>query len=117
MAQQLTRIETIKTGLLSVQKQVASLLKDEAKAKQFIAGALVVANSKALSTCTPESIVQSLVGIGMSDLNIDPNIGHAYLVPYWSPDGSIAQLQIGYKGFIQMLFRAGWMAKAFPVYH
>jgi recombination protein RecT len=116
MAQELSRTDSIRNGLLQSQRQIQSLFADKDKAAQFMAGALVVANSKALSQCTPESIVQSLVGIALSDLNIDPNIGHCYLVPYWSPSGSTAQLQIGYKGFIQLLFRSGWMAKAIPVY-
>ena len=117
MAQELSRTDSIRNGLLQSQRQIQSLLADKDKAAQFMAGALVVANSKSLSQCTPESIVQSLVGIAMADLNIDPSVAHAYIVPYWSPSGSTAQLQISYKGFIQLMFRAGWMAKAIPVYH
>ncbi len=110
--QQLSRQDQIKQPLLAAQRQITSLLQDEAKSKRFMAASLVVASSPALRNCTPESIVQALVGVAMSDLNIDTNIGHCYLVPY----KDTVQLQIGYKGFIQLLFRAGWLVKCFPVY-
>jgi recombination protein RecT len=116
MAQEITRTDQIRTGLVAAQRQITSILKDEANAKKFMASALIVANNKNLKDCTPESIIQSLIGIAMSDLNIDPNIGHAYIVPFWSPSGSTAQLQVGYRGYIQLLFRAGWLVKALPVY-
>ncbi|MGZ8918957.1 MAG: recombinase RecT [Methylobacter sp.] len=113
MSQQLIqRQNQLKPLLVSAQRQITSLLQDEAKAKRFMAASLVVASSTALNKCAPDSIVQALVGVAMSDLNIDSNIGHCYLVPY----GDSVQLQIGYKGFIQLLFRAGWLVKAFPVY-
>lgn len=110
--QALTRQDQIKPLLAAAHRQITSLLQDEIKAKKFTAAALVVASDQALSKCQPDSIVQALIGVAMSDLNIDKNIGHVYLVPY----GDKVQLQIGYKGMIQLLFRAGWLVKAFPVY-
>lgn len=110
--QQLTRADQIKPLLLASQRQITSLLQDDVKAKKFMAASLVVASDSALNKCQPDSIVQALIGVAMSDLNIDKNIGHCYLVPY----GDKVQLQIGYKGFIQLLFRAGWLVKCFPVY-
>lgn len=110
------RVQEIKPALMSVNRQIQSLLIDENKAKKFMASALVVASSPALMKCSPDSIIQACVGVAMSDLNIDPNYGHCYIIPYWSREGSQAQLQIGYKGYIQLLFRAGWMIKAFPVF-
>ena len=112
MSQQLTKQAQLKPFLLASQRQITSLLQDDAKAKRFMAAALVVGSSQALSNCSPDSIVQALIGVAMSDLNIDSNIGHCYLVPY----KDTVQLQIGYKGFIQLLYRAGWLVKAFPVY-
>jgi len=106
------RQNQLKPFLLSAQKQITSLLQDESKSKRFLAASLIIASDKSLSKCTPESIVQALIGVAMSDLNVDKNIGHCYLVPY----GDSVQLQIGYKGFIQLLFRAGWLVKCFPVY-
>jgi recombination protein RecT len=107
------RQDQLKPFLMAAQRQITSLLSDDVRAKKFMAASLVVASSDQLKKCDPESIVQALVGVAMSDLNIDSNVGQCYLVPY----GAKAQLQIGYKGFIQLLFRAGWMVKCLPVYH
>ena len=106
------RENQIKHGLMGVRKQIESLLTDKAKSDRFMAAALVVAMDKTLAGCNVNSIVQALVGVAMSDLNVDKNIGHCYLIKYKDD----VQLQIGYKGFIQLLFRAGWLVKAFPVY-
>lgn len=107
------RQEQLKPLLMGAQRQITSLLQDKDKANKFMAASLVVASDKSLNRCSPDSIVQALIGVAMSELNIDRNIGHCYLVPY----GDSAQLQIGYKGFIQLLFRAGWLVKCFPVYN
>jgi recombination protein RecT len=109
----MSRADQIKAPLLNVQKQIQSLLGDKDRANKFMAASLVVASEPNLAKCSPDSIVQALVGVAMSDLNIDRNLGQCYLVPY----GDKVQLQIGYKGLIQLLFRAGWLVKAFPVYH
>ena len=111
-SQQIAKQAELKPLLLASQRQITSLLQDVAKAKRFMAASLVVASNPVLNNCSSDSIVQALIGVAMSDLNIDSNIGHCYLVPY----GNNVQLQIGYKGFIQLLYRAGWLVKAFPVY-
>lgn len=113
MSQQLTRHDQIKAPLFAAQRQIKALLEDDTKAVKFMAAAMVIATEPALNKCSPDSIVQAMVGIAMSNLNVDKNIGHCYLVPY----GDKVQLQIGYKGFIQLLFRAGWAVKSYPVYH
>lgn len=107
------REQQIKQFLLASQNQINSLLADKDRAKKFLAASLMVASNQALIRCTPESIVNALVAVAQLDLNPDTNIGHVYIVPYKDS----AQLQIGYKGFIQLLFRAGWLIKAFPVYN
>lgn len=113
MSQQLTRRDVIGSSLSMIRNQVNSLMmKDKHKADRFLAASLVVATDRALDNCDPNTIAQSLLGIAMLDLNVDKNVGHAYLVPY----AGKAQLQLGYKGYIQLMYRAGWMCKAFPVY-
>lgn len=113
MSNQLTRRDVIGNSLGMIRNQVNSLmLKDKQKADRFLAASLVVATDRGLDNCNPDSIAQALLGVAMLDLNVDKNVGHAYLVPY----GGNAQLQLGYKGFIQLMFRAGWACKAFPVY-
>ena len=108
----LPRTEQLKSVLLQSKRQITSLLEDETKANKFLAASLVVANDPKLNKCSPESIVQALIGVAMSNLSVDKNIGQAYLVPY---KGGV-QMQVGYKGWVQLLFRAGWLVKAFPVF-
>jgi len=98
--------------VLGSRNQITSLLEDKKKADKFIAAAMVIACDKSLSNCSPDSITQALVGVAMADLSIDKNLGQCYLIPY----GNSVQLQIGYKGFVQLLFRAGWLVKSFPVF-
>jgi recombination protein RecT len=112
---QVSRQEQLRPFLLASQRQISSLLNgDTDKAKRFMAASLVVASDSSLNGCSPDSIIQALIGVAMLDVSIDKNLGHAYLIPY---KGSGVQLQIGYKGYIQLLFRAGWLVKAFPVFN
>jgi phage RecT family recombinase len=108
----LTRADQLKSVLLQSKRQITSLLEDETKANKFLAASLVVANDPALRNCSPESIVQALIGIAMANLSVDKNLGQAYLIGYKND----CTLQLGYKGWIQLLFRAGWLVKAFPVF-
>jgi recombination protein RecT len=108
----LTRADQLKSVLLQSKRQITSLLEDETKANKFLAASLVVANDPALRNCSPDSIVQSLIGVAMANLSVDKNLGQAYLIGY----KDTCTLQLGYKGWIQLLFRAGWLVKAFPVF-
>jgi recombination protein RecT len=108
----LPRADQLKAVLLQSKRQITSLLEDETKANKFLAASLVVANDPALRNCSPESIVQSLIGVAMANLSVDKNLGQAYLIGYKDQ----CTLQLGYKGWIQLLFRAGWLVKAFPVF-
>jgi recombination protein RecT len=108
----LTRADQLKSVLLQSKRQITSLLEDETKANKFLAASLVVANDPALRNCSPDSIVQSLIGVAMANLSVDKNLGQAYLIGYKDQ----CTLQLGYKGWIQLLFRAGWLVKAFPVF-
>lgn len=112
MSTQIARVDQIKSALLPAQKQITSLLQDKERANKFMAASLVVASDRVLMGCNPDSVVQALVGVAMLDLSIDKNLGHCYILPY----GQAAQLQLGYKGWIQLLYRAGWLVKCFPVY-
>ena len=65
-----------------------------------------------------------VLGVAQLGLSIDPNFGQAYILPYQVKDKKdkskvvckVAQLQVGYKGYKQLLYRAGWFINAFPVY-
>lgn len=74
------------------------------RATQFAATLLIVSkNSTKLSRADPASVLSSAMIAATLDLSIDPNLGQAAIVPY----NNAAQLQIGYKGFIQLAQRSG----------
>lgn len=103
---------------------INSLYKSEDEAKRFRAVAVSVTSNYKLADCSDDSLISCVMGIAQLRLSIDPNLGHAYIIPYQVKDKNdkskvkytIAQLQIGYKGFIQLLYRAGWVCETYPVY-
>lgn len=74
-----------------------------------------VANNYQLKDATPVSLYTSLMKAAALNLTVDPNLGFAYLVPYkrnFKENGqwvnvTEAQLQIGYKGLVQLALRSG----------
>lgn len=64
----------------------------------------VKANYK-LTQCTPDSIISSAVVCATLDLWVTPGLGHAFIIPYRTRGGMIAQFQMGYKGFVQLALR------------
>lgn len=102
--------------------------------EQFVNNILaVVGNDPKLQGCTPQSLIYAGVKATALGLPLDPNLGHAYLIPYNNKkrydeiqlvadkpneaprevqvrvECSVkeAQFQIGYKGFIQLAIRTG----------
>ena len=57
----------------------------------------------ALQKCSPESIMACALRVMGLGLELNLTLGHAYLVPY----GQVAQLQIGYKGMLDLALRSG----------
>jgi recombination protein RecT len=96
---------------------------DEVKAKfqellgkrstSFITSVLqIVASNDLLAKADPVSIYHSAAVAATLDLPLNNSLGFAYIVPYnqKQKDGSyktVAQFQIGYKGFIQLAQRSG----------
>src|SRR3990167_9430947 len=87
-----------------VQKRFEQVMGDKTKAAQFIASlsTLVYANDR-LKQCEPNTIIASAIQAAALDLPIDPNLGHAHIVPY----GKQARFQIGWKGYVQLALRSG----------
>lgn len=61
----------------------------------------------ALQKCSAASLYQSV--ISAAELGLEPGgaLGHAYLVPF----GTVCQLIIGYRGFIELARRSGQLAQ------
>jgi recombination protein RecT len=72
----------------------------------------IVASNHLLTNADPGSIYQAAAVAATLDLPLNNNLGFAYIVPYKTKqkDGSyktVAQFQMGYKGFIQLAQRSG----------
>lgn len=95
----------------AVKKKFAELLGQ--KSQGFITSVLqVVASSDLLKKADPHSIYNAAAMAATLDLPINSNLGFAYIIAYNSKqsDGSyksVAQFQMGYKGFIQLAQRSG----------
>ena len=77
-----------------------------------------IESNNMLMSCSPESITGAVISSCSMNLPLNNNLGFAYLVPFksnkkckennWKDDWRTeAQLQIGYKGFIQLAQRTG----------
>ena len=86
------------------------------KSTGFIASALqVVGGNASLMKSEPKSVFNAVAMAAVLDLPINSNLGFAHVVPYnesfrdasgqWQKR-SVAQFQLGYKGFIQLALRS-----------
>lgn len=119
-AQQLTTKALF--GQDNVRKKFEELLGK--RAPQFITSVLQIASSnELLAHADPMSIYNAAATAATLDLPLNNNLGFAYIVPYnqKQKDGKIktvAQFQMGYKGFIQLAQRSGQFKtiSATPIY-
>ncbi len=95
----------------NVKKKFADLLGK--KSQGFITSVLQVVNSNDLLVkASPESVYNAAATAATLDLPINNNLGFAYILPYnqKQKDGTfktVAQFQLGYKGFKQLAQRSG----------
>jgi len=96
--------------------KIKSILGEKAKSFVTTVLQLTVTNSQ-LAYANPETVYAAAVTAATLDLPVNPNFGFAYILPYnvnkkckqnnWKDDWQVeAQLQIGYKGFIQLALRS-----------
>ena len=86
----------------------------------FMTSVLQIASQNdLLAKADPVSIYQAAAVAATLDLPLNNNLGFAYIVPYADRSkGYVAQLQIGYKGFVQLAMRSGQFQRinAAPIY-
>lgn len=72
----------------------------------------LVTNSDLLQKCEPQSVMFAGIKATALNLPLDPNLGFAYIIPYWDNNKRIqkAQFQMGYRGLLQLAIRSGQMA-------
>jgi recombination protein RecT len=101
MSQALAKIEQYTQDARTVER-MEGILKDNAGA--FLASVVsAVKGNNQLQKCDPGSVMKSAFVAAALKLPVDPNLGFSYIVPYKSS----AQLQIGWKGFVQLAIRSG----------
>ncbi len=105
------KLISLKTELIPVFKKdnvnIGSLDRIAMEIKQVMHG-----NAKLLN-CSPVSIVGACITMAKFDLSLDPNLKHAYLIPY----GQKADLQLSYIGLMAIINRiANIKMKAILVY-
>lgn len=94
------------------------------RASSFITSVLqIVASNDMLKNADPATVYQSAAVAATLDLPLNNNLGFAYIVPYnqKQKDGTfktVAQFQLGYKGYIQLAQRSGQFKTiaATPIY-
>ena len=108
----------------SFQRAISNSIRDTKQANRFISSITsAVAVNPALQECVPSTILSgALLGESLG-LVPSPQLGQFYLVPYKkkekkdrdgriiSPACTVAQFQIGYKGYIQLALRSGYYRK------
>lgn len=86
----------------AVQRRIKEVL--GSKANQFVTSLIRIVNDNALlQKASPESLLGAAMTAATLDLPINQNLGYAYIVPYKNE----AQLQLGWKGFVQLALRSG----------
>lgn len=86
----------------SVQEQFKNAL--DKGAPLFIASLIdIYSNDEYLKKCPPQAVIMEALKAATLKLPINKNLGFAYIVPY----KETPQMQIGYKGYIQLAMRTG----------
>ncbi len=69
----------------------------------------LVANNIKLQECDPQTLLYAGIKATALGLPLDSNLGCAYVIPYKDNRNktTVAQFQLGYKGFIQLAIRSG----------
>lgn len=69
----------------------------------------LVTNNATLQVCKPDTLMFACLKATALDLPLDQNLGFAYVLPYKDKKKgeTLAQFQMGYKGFVQLALRSG----------
>jgi recombination protein RecT len=105
------RVVTVKSMLKQAESQIlaavpAHYLKPE---RMIRIATSAIQRSEKLLECEPMSLVKSIIEAAELGLEVSSSLGHAYLVPFFNGKTKRmeAQLQIGYRGFIELACRDG----------
>lgn len=114
MSTELTRSTNALLNSPKVQEKFQELL--GSKSKAFLTSVLqIVAQNEMLKNADPMSVYMAAATAATLDLPVSNNLGFAWIVPYKSKkytengqqEQTVAQFQIGAKGFVQLAIRSG----------
>lgn len=96
----------------AVKNQINSIVGGK-NGTRFISSIIsAVQTNPALQECTNQSILSAALLGESLNLSPSPQLGQFYMVPYDdSKRGTVAQFQLGYKGYIQLAIRSGQYKK------
>ena len=108
--QQLTPLKQFNTFIThpKTQDYLTTVLAD--KKASFVNNiTALVSNNATLQVCKPETLMFACLKATALDLPLDQNLGFAYVLPYKDnkKNETLAQFQMGYKGFVQLALRSG----------
>lgn len=90
----------------SVEEQFKKMLGD--RAPQFLTSIIsVVSNNSLLQKADVNSIIMGAGVAASMNLPLLPALGYAALVPYNDKNGCYAQLQVEWKGYVELFIRSG----------
>jgi len=98
------RIATVGDLLTKHEKQIQMALPREISVKRLIRVALTtMRKTPKLAECSAASLCGAVIQAAQLGLDVDSNLGHAYLVPY----GQECTLIVGYRGMLDLVRRSG----------
>lgn len=103
-----------------IQERLCALCGNEASMDKFKASLLNIALDSNLAQCSMQSIVKASLDIAELKLNLNKNLGKAYIVPRSVRQGNgyvtEARIDIGYKGWLELAKRSKLSVKAHSVF-
>lgn len=105
-AKDMTIVEYVNAD--SVKSNIEQTLQD--RTPQFMTSVISLVNSSdALKAADKKSVLGACLTAAALDLPINQNLGFAYIIPYKDNKKgiTIAQFQMGYRGYIQLAMRSG----------
>jgi recombination protein RecT len=103
-----TQMDRLKGALntVSVQEQFKNALAENSNT--FVASIIdLYSSDNTLMQCNPGQVIAEALKAATLKLPINKQLGFAYLVPYKTKGQYVPQMQIGYKGYIQLAMRTG----------
>lgn len=104
-----TALAALKKNIAGEMKTIANLV-GEKESKKFISSCVACYQQvPTLAYCQPTSLMNAFLEAARVGLFPSNSLGEAYILPFYDTkkNATLAQFQIGYKGFVTLFWRAG----------